>query len=290
MASTPLDCLLRWLHRRLPPDQPARAWLDAAIQRLDQQLDERDFFLSVGLAARKLSDQPLDLSAEERAEAEAALPGWAAWQLTVRQAGRLALVLSAAHHGEAFFKALDALWRTADVGEQVVLFRGLPLYPEPQRHLWWATNGCRTSIQPVFEAIAHHNPYPAAHFDEVAFNQLCLKALFVGSPLHPIYRLDERTNPRLARMMTDYAFERWAASRPVSPELWRCVGPAPDARGLEALARALAAPEAPTRAAAALACAHSPVAEARALLSADSPEAQAIAQGTLSWASLAQSL
>jgi hypothetical protein len=52
-----------------------------------------------------------------------------------------------------------------------------------------------------------------------------LKALFVGSPLMPIVGLDRRRNPTLARMLCDYAHERWAASRPISPELWRCVGP-----------------------------------------------------------------
>jgi hypothetical protein len=44
-------------------------------------------------------------------------------------------------------------------------------------------------------------------------------------PVKPIQDLDRRTNPTLMRMLCDYAHERWAAGRPVSPELWRCVGP-----------------------------------------------------------------
>jgi len=73
--------------------------------------------------------------------------------------------------------------------------------------------------------VAHRNPYAAEQFAEAAWNQLVLKALFVGSPLAPIVGLDGRRNSTLARMLCDYAHERWAASRPVSPELWRCVGP-----------------------------------------------------------------
>jgi hypothetical protein len=66
-----------------------------------------------------------------------------------------------------------------------------------------------------------------------------LKALFIGSKLDPIQGLDERANPDLAAMLIDYAHERWAAGRPVSPELWRCVGPFADERALDALAHVL---------------------------------------------------
>ena len=54
---------------------------------------------------------------------------------------------------------------------------------------------------------------------------MVLKALFVDSALAPITGLDERANPELARILIDYARERWAAGRPVTPELWRPVKP-----------------------------------------------------------------
>ena len=97
-----------------------------------------------------------------------------------------------------------------------------------------------------------------------------LKALFVDSPRSiRSSGLDERQNPDLARMLCDYAHERWAAGRPVSPELWRCVGRFADRAAIADLARVLAGGDATERAAAALALAASPSADAKALLEAE---------------------
>ena len=97
-------------------------------------------------------------------------------------------------------------------------------------------------MRPIFEAVAHASPYPAEHFSEAMWNQMVVKALFIGSTLAPIQGLDQRRNADLARMLVDYAHERWAAARGVSPELWRCVGPFARRRYLHDLKRVFAAP------------------------------------------------
>jgi hypothetical protein len=73
----------------------------------------------------------------------------------------------------------------------------------------------------VFNAVALYNPYPAEYLDDLAWNQMILKALFVGTPLYPIYGLKRRNNPQLSKMLLDYARERLAAKRTVNPELWK---------------------------------------------------------------------
>jgi hypothetical protein len=88
-------------------------------------------------------------------------------------------------------------------------------------------------------------------------------------------------------MMADYAFERWAASRPVAWELWRCVGPEPDDRALSALARAVASDDPATARAATLAAATSRVPAATELVARASDQVQAeLARGALTWSAL----
>jgi hypothetical protein len=143
-------------------------------------------------------------------------------------------------------------------------------------------------MRAVFEAVAHRSPNPKEQFAQNRWNHMVLKALFVGSPLHPIQGLDARANPPLARMLCDYAHERWAAGRPVSPELWRCVGPYADAEALGDLQRVLATGDAAERNAAALALAACPAAKAKELLGQAPDLAAAVAQGVLSWDNLRQ--
>jgi hypothetical protein len=285
-VSAPSALLVQWLDRQL--DEPGRAWLHEQLARLAAGCSDRDFYLAISYVPRKLGKADLALSTADLTAAEAARPGWDPSDWSVDQAARIVLLLAGGGTGEAFAQRLRQLFVTADIGETITFYRGLPLYPDPPRHVARAREGARSGMRPIFEAVAHHNPYPAEQFDELAWNHLVLKALFIDTTLDPIRGLDARANPALMRMLCDYAHERWAAGRPVSPELWRCVGPHADDAALADLRRVLATGGGRERAAAALALAACPRPEARAMLAAE-PELQAaVAAGRLNWRSLAE--
>ena len=156
-------------------------------------------------------------------------------------AARILVLLETAERGnQSFAERFTDLCRTADVAEQTAFYRGLSLYPNSDQLEDQAAEGLRTNMRTVFESVAHWNPYPRDHFGQARWNQMVLKALFVDSRLEPIIGLDQRNNPELAQIMCDYAHERWAAGREVSPELWRCVGPHAHGSMYDDLARAYA--------------------------------------------------
>jgi hypothetical protein len=278
---TPAAVLQRWLERRL--NAAANGWLVDALTSLQGGGSDRDLYRSVSLVSRKLGKMPLLLDAPERAAAAEARPGWDPSTWTVDQAARVLLLLATGAEGDVFVTRLDQLCATADVDELVAFYRGLPLYPDAERHRARAAEGVRSNMKVVFEAVVHHNPYPSEQLPDEAWNQMVLKALFVGSPLHPIHGLDERANPQLARMMSDYAHERWAAKRSISPELWRCVGPYASGPQLDDLARVLGSGSAPERAAAVLALRDTADADARALLDRHTALRDAVAARGVGW-------
>lgn len=278
----PIDVMSDWLRAQLPPD--AWSWLAEQRERLEGGAGARDFNMAISLVPRRLGKADLVLDSAALAAAGAARPGWDPRGWSVDQAGRLVLLLAGGGTGPAFAERLKQLFATADIAEMIAFYRGLPLYPDPELHLMRAREGVRSGMKPIFEAVAHRNPYPAERFDENAWNQMVLKTLFIDSALAPIQGLDRRANPVLMRMLCDYAHERWAAGRPVSPELWRCVGPFADDAALEDLARALRGGDAAGREAAALALAACPAPRARALLAEEPGLAAAIAAGTLAYA------
>jgi hypothetical protein len=284
----PQNHLRTWLERQLPA--AARVWLDEQLDQLTGEVRDRDLYVALGLVPRKLGKADLDLSDADLADAARARPGWDPRGWSVDQAARILILLEAGGTGETFAQRLTQLCRTADVAEAIAFYRGLPLYPDPERLEAQAAEGTRTNMRAVFEAVAHRSPYPREQFAENRWNHMVLKALFVGSALHPIQGLDERANATLARMLCDYAHERWAAGRPVSLELWRCVGPHADAEALADLQRVLATGSAIERKAAALALAACPDPKAKELLAAAPDLVALLERGELSWARLADEL
>lgn len=285
-AMTAATLLQRWLDQRLAP--AAAHWLGEAVASVAQSGTDRELYRCVSLVSRKLGKAPLQLDAAARNDASRVRPGWNPSNWSVDQAARIRLLLAAGSGGDTFVRRLDQLCATADVDELVAFYRGLPLYPGPPRHRLRAAEGLRSNMKIVFEAVAHGNPYPAEELPEDAWNQMVLKALFVGSALDPIVGLDRRANATLARMLGDYAHERWAASRTVNPELWRCVGPFATGRLLADLERMILSGTPPERAAAVLALQSASDPEAARLLERHAAIRDIVAARSVDWNSALQ--
>lgn len=277
--------LERWIARVAGDD--GLGWLHGKKSEISEGAPEWKFFTAFSGAPRFVGKADLELQAEDLEEADALRRGWRPEGWSRDQAARAVLVLSYPHDDAvAYFEVLDRVFSTADAREQVALYQCLPLFPYPDHFRTRAAEGLRTNMTSVFNAVAHNNPYPAEYLDEAAWNQMVLKALFVGSALHKIQGLDERANPELARMLVDYAHERWSASRSVSPELWRPVGRFAGDGVIEDLARVLESENPFERDAAALALTDAGTPKANALLN-DRPDLmQRIESGDLSWSNM----
>lgn len=134
---------------------------------------------------------------------------------------RLALLLTFAqsHPPSEQHRLISDLFYRGDTAERCAILRCLPLLAEPLQYLLIATDSVRSHVEPVLEAIACENPYPARHFDDTAFNQLVMKVYFTGLDAKRIVGLQDRKNAELVRMATDFSAERKAAGRPVPSDL-----------------------------------------------------------------------
>ncbi len=280
------DLLQNWLTRQVT--ESGWTWLDQKRTQIKSGDNARVFFTAFSSVPRYIGKNNLELTSFDLRAASAVRIGWFPKHWTFDQVARTLLVLAIPQENATqYLLTLEQVFSAADVGELVALYQALPLLPFPELQKKRAAEGVRSNITAVFNAIATENPYPAEYLDNLAWNQIVLKALFVGTPLHLIQGLDQRANPELARMLVDYAHERWAAKRLVSHELWRTVGKFADAAIIADLERVIADPDPVQQAAAALALSDCPLTQAQ-VLQARYPNLQALIQaGQLTWNSLA---
>lgn len=237
--------------------EAARAWLaEAAAETARAAGTAHTFPTLVSAVNRRIPRGPLAPTPDERGAAHEIRVGWNPERWTLHDAARAVLVLSRPDIGApAGVAAIADCLQYADVGELCSLHRALCLVPNPALFTWHAGEGCRSSMRVVYEAAACDTPLPVECFDDNAWRQLVIKAVFVGAPLWRVFGLDTRLDAELARMALDLVEERRAAGRHVQPELWLCLGRFGGARGAASLLRELHGEWAPGRGAAALACA-----------------------------------
>ena len=151
-------------------------------------------------------------------------PGLDPSEWIIDQAARIAfMVASYAKDDVAFAAAFDGFCATAGLNELIALCRGLPVYPgaallEPR-----AREAVRSGMKPVFEAVAHRNPYPVECFAEDAWNQMVVKCVFSGLPIETVVGLHARRNGDLVGMLRDLVSERHAAGRALPDAVHRFI-------------------------------------------------------------------
>ena len=200
---------------------------------------------------------------------------------------RIYLLIYVLEQDREFYEPkVSQIIQVADQGELVTFLKYLSLLPDAGSFRDAGVEALRTNIAPVFDAIALSNPYPPQFFNDQQWNQMYLKAAFMGRNLADIIGVDQRSNAELTRIISDYAHERWAASRDIDPMIWRPVTGFLNASLLEDMARLLASENQAENIAGALCCFHSGDEAARKLLR-QYPELQiAAASDKINWNSI----
>jgi len=218
-------------------DSASGDWLSEAQVTLRHTDDLQNELLTLSaMARRRLGADPLP-DTTPPIETDAGTLPIAHWSLA--DAGRALLLLTTCER----LQPEPACWlfRHGDERERATVVRALSLLPESQRTKPLALEAGRTNSLPLFAALAQYNPYPANCYDEHEFNQLVLKALFLGIAITPMIGLQQRANHDLSRMCEAYIDERRAAGRGFPCDIWLAIAPHTTEQGRALLFQHLAA-------------------------------------------------
>lgn len=265
-------------------DTVAKNWLDDKIATIVLQKSTKDLYLTYSLIASKVQIQDeLDLSVVSND-----LKNYVQIQRgNIQQLTRMYLLVKVLEVDEVFFSPKVAnIIQVADTGELETFLKFLILLPNPEKYKTVAVDTLRTNISTIFNAIAFNNPYPGLYFNEQQWNQMYLKTIFIGGDLSAIMDVDQRANKELTRIISDYAHERWAASREIDPYFWRPVSKFLDENLVNNMKRLLESDNPIENKAAALCLFNSENSEAQMLLSAQPDLFEQVKNKTISWNSL----
>ena len=262
-------------------EEDSKNWFYEKLGAIINNQSVREFYLTYSLCNIKFSGETLSGIQKSNGDFIKYLLQHG---ISHMQLARIALLIRVLEEDSEFFEEkAKNLIQVADKGELETFLRYLILLPNSQNFRNVAVEALRTNITAVFDAISQNNPYPSLFFNDHQWNQMFLKAAFMERDLGGILDIDTRANEDLARIISDYAHERWSASRKVDPEIWRPTTNFLQGRLLEDMKRLFESNDPDYRSAAALCCYHSNKEEARKLLNEYQDLLIDIENGTINW-------
>ncbi|NNU34441.1 EboA domain-containing protein [Mucilaginibacter sp. S1162] len=125
---------------------------------------------------RKTGKAIAHVSKEQAALLNTYIPGFSVDGWTVDRLGRAYLLMDLdPSDKDKYFKSIENLFLAAEMGELVALYSALPLLAYPEIWIKRCSEGIRSNIANVLEALMYGNPYPAKYLDESAGTNWYLK-------------------------------------------------------------------------------------------------------------------
>lgn len=196
-------------------------WVNAKSFIVSSKETSGKFKVFFSLTSRFIADEIALWSSSEIEIMETIYPGFNKTTWTKQDLTRSILMMSL--DVSINKSVLTSFFEIAEMKEQIALYKGLYLLENASDFSNQVTEGIRTNMVNVFDAIASGNPFAKAYLEEEAWNQLILKSFFMDRKLYNIQNIDQGKNEHLANMLQDYIKERWAADRQVSLEIWRMI-------------------------------------------------------------------
>lgn len=255
-------------------------WLLGALEQIKQDGTSRKLYLKYSLCNTKIQAMPIN---DFSGVSDALMAYLKIQNANTLELSRIWMLHAILNFDTAFKEAVQKLIQIADKSELETFLKYLILLPNPGDYQFAAVEALRTNIASVFDAISKNNPYPAQYFTEQQWNQMYLKAAFMQQDLSAIVAIDKRANAELARIISDYAHERWAASRTIDPLFWRPVSNFLEGELVEDVKRLFESNDPKENNVAALVCHHSELPIGNQLLSAKKELNALINSGELTW-------
>ena len=264
--------------------EETHAWIEDKLDRIIESKSARELYLCYSLIAGKIHPET---KPETRGVNHELAEYLVAQEADLLQIARIYLLIRVLESDKEYFSAKVAnLIQVADTGELVTFLKFLILLPDAGDFNQVGVEALRTNIGIIFDAIALNNPYPSKYFNDQQWNQMYLKAAFMERNLGEIIDVEKRANSDLARIISDYAHERWAASRNIDPLFWRPVAQFLEGVLLQDMDHLFRSKDKTENLAAALCCYSATQPEAKDLLNNYPDLKEMVTHGEITWENL----